>query len=77
MSSPDIHPPPPHDMQFACLSPSFLISVIPMLFYIFCISRTPWNNSKLNSQVDDNRKIAKTSEKLTMSLPGPLVKLSY
>ena len=32
MSSPDIHPPPPHDMQFACLSPSFLISVIPMLF---------------------------------------------
>ena len=28
MSRRDIHPPPPHDMQFACLSPSFLISVI-------------------------------------------------
>ena len=35
MSSPDIHPPPPHDMQFACLSASFLISVIPMLFLYF------------------------------------------
>ena len=45
-------------------------------FYIFCISRTPWNNSKLNSRVDDNRKIAKTSEKLAKSLSGPLVKLS-
>ena len=45
-------------------------------FYIFCISRTPWNNSKLNSRVDDNRKIAETSEKLAKSLSGPLVKLS-
>ena len=35
MSSPDIHPPPPHDMQFACLSPSFLKSLIPMFFLYF------------------------------------------
>ena len=35
VSSPDTHPPPPHDVQFACLSPSFLISVIPMLFLCF------------------------------------------
>ena len=48
-----------------------------MLFSIFfVISRTPWNNSKLNSRVDDNRKIAETSEKLAKSLSGPLVKLS-
>ena len=43
---------------------------------MFCISRTPENNSKLNSRVDDNRKIDKTSEKLAKSLSGPLVELS-
>ena len=43
---------------------------------IFSISRTPWYNSKLNSRVDDIRKIAKTSEKWAKSLPGPLVELS-
>ena len=47
-----------------------------VFFYILCISRTPWNNSIPNSRVDDNRKIAETSEKLAKSLPGPLVKLS-
>ena len=47
-----------------------------MFFYIFSISRTRWYNSKLNSRVDDNRKIAKTSEKLAKFLPGPLVELS-
>ena len=45
-------------------------------FYIFSISRTRWYNSKLNSRVDDQRRITETSEKLAKSLSGPLVKLS-
>ena len=43
---------------------------------MFCISRTPWYNSIPNSRVHDNRRIAKTSEKLAKSLSGPLVELS-
>ena len=31
-------PPPPHDMQFACRSPSFLMSVTPLLFSICFVS---------------------------------------
>ena len=75
MSSPDIHPPHPHDTQFPCLSASFLISVIPILLLYFCISQTPQENLKTFSRLDDNRKTAK-SEKLAKSLLGPLVKLS-
>ena len=40
MSSPDIHPPPPHDMQFACLSSSFFISVIPMFYFFLYLPDT-------------------------------------
>ena len=45
-------------------------------FYILYRTRTPWNNSILNSWVDDQRRITETSEKLAKSLPEPLVKLS-
>ena len=39
-------------------------------------SRQPQHNTVLNSREVDQRRIAKTSEKLAKSLPGPLVKLS-
>ena len=64
------------DTQHAFLPFSFLISLIPTFFSIFCRTGTPQNNSIPNSGADDQRRITKTSEKLTKSLPGPLVKLS-
>ena len=67
---------PPLDTQYAFLPFSFLISLIPTFFSILCATGTPENNSIPNSGADDQRRIAKTSEKLAKSLPGPLVKLS-
>ena len=67
---------PPRDTQYVFVPFSFLISLIPTFFFILCKTGTPKNNSIPNSRADDQRRITKTSEKLTKSLPGPLVELS-
>ena len=47
-----------------------------MFFLYFLYLPDTIEQFKLNSRVDDIRKIAKTSEKWAKYLPGPLVELS-